>query len=184
MCEFMFEKIMIYRIQIKNFKNEKKMIEPNENGSSVPNQKIKFVHLVILVMNLYIFSAKLECFKSSKNYTVLSTISFVFTSSFYPLQGCPAGDRSGVLFRFYTGSRLTFVSFCANPFSLPPSGVRIARSRRGEAIPPVGAFNGAGSGKLSHLTRPPQPASPCQDLRPEHHGFFEGMLFPESERPF
>ena len=52
--------------------------------------------------------------------------------------------RGGVLFRFYTGSAPSFVSFCCNPFPFSSSTARIARSRRGEAIRGVGPLNGAG----------------------------------------
>ena len=56
----------------------------------------------------------------------------------------PRNRRGGVLFRFYTGSVLTFVSFCCNPFPFSSSTARIARSRRGEAIRGVGPLNGVG----------------------------------------
>ena len=56
----------------------------------------------------------------------------------------PRNRRGGVLFRFYTGSALNFVSFCCNPFPFSSSTARIARSRRGEAIRGVGPLNGAG----------------------------------------
>ena len=56
----------------------------------------------------------------------------------------PRNRRGGVLFRFYTGSVLTFVSFCCKPSAISPSAARIARSRRGEAIRGVGPPKGVG----------------------------------------
>ena len=56
----------------------------------------------------------------------------------------PRNRRGGVLFRFYTGSAPTFVSFCCNPFPFSSSTARIARSRRGEAIRGVGPPKGVG----------------------------------------
>ena len=44
----------------------------------------------------------------------------------------------------YTRSGVTFVSFCCKPSAISSSAVRIARSRRGEAIRGVGPLNGAG----------------------------------------
>ena len=52
--------------------------------------------------------------------------------------------RGGVLFRFYTRSALTFVSFCCKPSAISPSAARIARARRGDSICAVGPPNGVG----------------------------------------
>ena len=56
----------------------------------------------------------------------------------------PRTQRGGVLFRFYIGSRVTFVSFCCNPSAISPSAARIARARRGGSIHAVGPPNGVG----------------------------------------
>ena len=56
----------------------------------------------------------------------------------------PRNRRGGVLFRFYTRSPPTFVSFCCKPSAISPSAARIARARRGDSICAVGPPNGVG----------------------------------------